>query len=353
MTHHVLPTPATKRVAAIGLALLMAGCAPRVIEPATPSVPQAPQLQLPAGFTASVFAFGLNGPTALAFGPDPDPLTGQGSRLYVAQLNGGENAGTGQVIAIDSAGAKPQVIVDTLMKPTGLAWFNDALYVVAYRDVLKFSVVNDKLGEPQILAKDVPFNGRSLGHIKAGPSPDPFTGENDSRLYFSSSGGVAGASGFIYAMKLDGNDQRIVARGLKNGYAFAWALTDGTMYATEIGDAALPPPEEINVIRRDADYGWPACDATQTCAGVQNPIATFPAHSTPTGIAWWENSLIVALFGPADPYVARIALDENGQPEATTDFIRGMSNPIDVIVTSQGHLLALDFAGMIWEIKKF
>ncbi len=30
-----------------------------------------------------------------------------------------------------------------------------------------------------------------------------------------------------------------------------------------------------------------------------------------------------------------------------------MTNPIDVIITHQGHLLALDFTGMIWEIKKF
>jgi glucose/arabinose dehydrogenase len=334
-------------------ALLITACAPRVIAPATPAVPQAPALQLPAGYTSSVYTFGLNGPTALAFGPDPDPITQRGRRLYVAQLNGGENAGTGQVVAIDSAGAKPQVVLENLMKPTGLAWFNDALYVVAHRNVLMFKVVNGELGEAQVLAKDVPFNGRSLGHIKLGPSPDPFTGESEPRLYFSSSGGVAGASGFVYSMKLDGSDQRIVARGLKNAYAFAWSLADGTMVATEIGDAAMPPLEEINVVKQDADYGWPACDATQTCAGVEDPIATFPAHSTPTGIAWWENSLVVALFGPADPHVARIALNDEGRPTATTDFIRGMSNPIDVLITSQGTLLALDFAGMIWEIKKF
>jgi glucose/arabinose dehydrogenase len=333
--------------------LLLPACAPRVIEPATPAVPQAPQLQLPAGYAASVYAFGLNGPTALAFGPDPDPITKGGRRLYVAQLNGGENAGTGQVIAFEGAGAKPQGILDTLMKPTGIAWYNDALYVVAHRDVLKYTIADGKLSAPQVLAKDVPFNGRSLGHIKSGPSPDPFTGDSDPRLYFSSSGATAGASGFIYSMKLDGNDQRIVARGLKNAYAFAWSLNDGTMYSTEIGDAlGNDPPEEINIIRRDADYGWPACPATQTCAGVEHPIATFPAHSTPTGLAWWENSLVIALFGPTDPHVARIPLDAQGNTGASTDFIRGMSNPIDVIVTHQGTLLALDFAGMLWEIKK-
>lgn len=341
-----------KQALAFTLILLVAGCTPRVIAPATPAVPQAPPLQLPAGYTANVYAFGLNSPTALAFGSDPDPMTQQGWRLYVAQLNGGENAGTGQVIAIDNAGAKPQVILENLMKPTGVAWFNDALYVVAHRDVLKFTVAEGKLSTPLVLAKDVPFNGRSLGHIKVGPSPDPFTGESENRLYFSSSGGRAGASGFIYSMKLDGSDRQTVARGLKNAYAFAWSLADGTMYSTEIGDAVMPPLEEINIVKRDADFGWPACPATQTCAGIENPIATFSAHSTPTGIAWWENSLLVTLFGPADPHVARIPLDAQGNAGAATEFIRGMNNPIDVIVTHQGTLLVLGFAGMIWEIKK-
>ncbi len=59
-------------------------------------------------------------------------------------------------------------------------------------------------------------------------------------------------------MRLDGSDLRTIARGLKNSYAFTWALTDGTMYATEIGDnIASEPVEEINVIRQEGDYGWP------------------------------------------------------------------------------------------------
>jgi glucose/arabinose dehydrogenase len=233
--------------------------APRVKPPATTT---ASGLQLPDGYTDSLYAQGLNGPTALAFGPPRDPLTGGSQRLYVAQLNGGENDGRGQVVAIDPGRKTQEIILDNLQKPTGLAWFNDALYVVAYRDVLMYVAREGKLGGPEPLVTGVRFNGRSLGHIRVGPTPDPFTGEPEPRLYFSSSGGDPGVSGYIYSMRLDGSDQRIVARGLKNAYAFAWALTDGTMYATEIGDnIASAPVEEINIIRQDGEYGWPNCAA--------------------------------------------------------------------------------------------
>jgi glucose/arabinose dehydrogenase len=310
-------------------------------------------LHLAAGFAATLFAGGLNGPTALAFGPAPDPLNGGSRRLYVAQLNGGENDGAGQIIAIDAEHKTQDVVLDKLAKPTGLAWFNDALYVVSYRDVLKFTAKDGKLSGPQTLVSGVRFNGRSLGHIKAGPSSDPFTGESEPRLYFHSSGGDPAVSGHIFSMRMDGSDQRTLARGLKNGYAFTWSLRTDAMYATEIGDnIADAPLEEINQITLDGNYGWPNCPAEQTCAGVQSPIATFAAHTTPTGIAWWNDSLIVALWGPADPHVTRIALDAQGQAGAPSDFARGLQNPMDVIVTKQGTLLLLDFAGEIWEVVK-
>ena len=100
----------------IGLAALLMACA--VSRPA--AAPSAAALQLAAGYTATLYATDLNGPTALAWGPQPDPLTHGPRRLYVAVLNGEENAGTGQIIALDGPNTKPTVILNNLKKPTGL-----------------------------------------------------------------------------------------------------------------------------------------------------------------------------------------------------------------------------------------
>lgn len=343
-------------LAIFAVSFVMAGCASAPVRPAaSPTQPSArqPDLKLAEGFSASLYTGGLREPTALAFGPAPDPLNGGPRRLYAAQLNGGENDGKGQIVAIDEGGKTRAVVLNDLNKPTGLAWFNDALYVVAYRDVLMFTARDGKLAGPKTLMSGVRFNGRSLGHVKVGPSPDPFTGETEPRLYFHSSGGDPSVSGYIYSMHLDGSDQRIVARGLKNAYAFTWALTGGAMYATDIGDnIASEPVEEINLIQQDGDYGWPNCTAGQACANTLAPLVTFPPHSTPTGIAWWEGNLIVTLWGPTDPHVARVVLDERGHATGVSDFARGLQNPIDALITRQGTLLLLDFAGKIWEARK-
>jgi glucose/arabinose dehydrogenase len=294
-----------------------------------------------------VLVDGLSAPTALASGPRRDPLTGGAQRLYVAQLNGGENDKTGQIIAIDQSGETREVILNNLNKPTGLAWFNDTLYVVAFRDVLMFTAREGALSGPKTLVKDVRFNGRSLGHITVGPTPDPFTGESEPRVYFHSSGGDPAASGRIYSMRRDGSDLRTVARGLKNAYAFTWALTDSTMFATEISeDFGNPPVEEINVIQQNGDYGWPDCAAGAACGNTPKPLATFSPNSTPTGIVWWEDSLIVTLWGPNDPHVAQVLL-----PTGTVNkFATGSKTPIDVTFNWLGHLLILDFAGTIYEV---
>lgn len=339
---------------AIGLstALLLAACAAPSQTPAPTVAPSNNNagLTLPEGYAASLLVDGLRNPTAMAFGAAPDPLTGGSRRLYVAQLNGGENDGTGQIIAIEAGRNITSVVAEGLMKPTGLAWFNDALYVVAYRSVLMLNADNGRLSPPKTLIADVPFNGRSLGRVKVGPSPDPFTGEAEPRLYFQSTGGGAGTSGFVYSMRLDGSDMRTIARGLKNAFAFTWSLGDGTMYATEIGDSlGAPPVEEVNVMQRDGDYGWPSCAAGIACGNTSAPLATFAPHATPTGSAWWEDKLIITLFGPTDPHVAQIELTK---ANAVSDFARGLQNPIDALVTNEGTLLIMDFAGSVYEIRR-
>ena len=331
---------------AIGaLCALLAGCA---VSRPMPIAPVSHGLQLPAGYSSSVIAAGLRQPTAMTLGPVPDPLTGGPRRLYVAQLNGGEDDATGQIVAIDESTGAQDVVLTQLRKPTGLAWFNDMLVVVSFRDVLAYSIRDRKLQSSKTFVSGVRFNGRSLGHIRVGPSVDPFTRETEPRLYFHSSGGDSAVSGYLYSMQLDGSDQRIVARGLKNAYATGWDPA-GTLYVTEIGDnIASVPVEEVNIIQQDGDYGWPNCAAGAACSGTLAPLATFPPHATPTGIVWWEGDLIVTLWGPTDPHVARINLSTG----TVSDFARGLQHPIDAIVSKQGTLLLLDYAGSIVEVRR-
>lgn len=328
--------------------------------PNTTTLPNGTQLQLQPGFRAELYAQGLQLPSALAWGPD--------GALYVAQLAGGENEGVGQIVRVAQAGAAPTVLLDKVSKPTGLAWRDHTLYIAAGRDVLRASLSSDgTLATPVPIVRNLPYNTRSEGQITALP---------DGRLVYEASGEVNDdRSGRLWT--LDGNDQPLeLAHGLKNAYAHAVDGKRNLLFSTEIGDDLMDgqaPPEEINVIQPGNDYGWPRCYGDQVparfrggnqaiCAGTQPPLVTFPPHSTPTGLAFYDGNdfpaayrgvLYVALFNASPPQVMRVTLHEaQGRLHGdAAPFVGGMERPIDLLPDPHGGLLILDHAkGTIYRI---
>lgn len=69
---------------------------------------------------------------------------------------------------------------------------------------------------------------------------------------------------------------------------------DGTVYAAEFGDRT---EDEVNVIQRGADYGWPTAEGT-TGSGGTPPIFTFhPDDASPSGIAYANGSVWMGALG--------------------------------------------------------
>ncbi len=329
--------------------ILSTGCAARTPTIAVPSQSQAATadpatgLVVPPGYRNEIIASGLNQPTHIAIGPD--------SAFYLTQLNGGENDGKGQIVRVAAPGAAPGVVLDGLFKPTGLTWTDGALYIVSGNNVLVSRMKDGKFEAPTVLFKDLPFNGRSNGQIATGP---------DGLLYFQSTGseGKFRESGFIYVAKPDGTDRKVYARGLKNAYAMTWDTQSGKMYATEIGDGTIQGvgdfPEELNVIHRGGDYGWPLCYGNQQenkgaggnrniCADTDGPIALFPPHTTPTGLALFDGNLIVALWNGTPPRL--LSVDPGSG--AVTEFASGFKRPIALLTMPDGSLLIVDMEGGI------
>jgi monovalent cation:H+ antiporter-2, CPA2 family len=334
------------------LLLLLVACS---AAPA-PASSTLPALTLPADLQAEVVTSGLRSPTAMAIGPD--------GALYLTQLNGGENAGSGQVVRIDRATGEAEVLLEGLQKPTGLAWREETLFVVAYRDVLTAQLRNGALSEPVALLRELPTNGRSLGQATALP---------DGQVLVGVSGSAGRAGGYI--LQLDRNNQaQTLASGLKNPYDHALDLRSGRLYSSEIGDDSInggAPLEEINQIEAGSDYGWPRCDATgaadsrrggsaELCATTALPLATLPAHATPSGLAFYDGAgfpasygagLYVALWNSQPPAIWRLAQNEAGSLGDPEPFISGFAQPIDLLPDPAGGLLVLDFgAGVVYRV---
>lgn len=358
-------SPDMRWVVRLGLlaSLLLTACRSNVAEqrtePRTVLRRAGVNVQVPEGWKAEVYAEGLRSPTALAWGPD--------GKLYATQLNGGENAGTGQVVVIDQPGAVPVPVLDNVRKPTGLAWREQAIYVVAGREVLRTRLAGATLAPPEVVVPELPFNGRSEGQVDLLP---------DGRLVFETSGSVGNPrSGQVLTLGT-GDQPATFATGLKNAYGYAYDASTKRLYATEIGDDRMdgkPPPEEINLIEVDGDYGWPRCYGDRipardrgadeaACSTTRTPLVTFPSGSTPTGLAFYDRedvpsayrrALYVALWN-GTPTVQRIAITETAEGmrgEATT-FMSGAGRPIDILTHPEGGLLVLDFEhGVIYLVR--
>ena len=94
---------------------------------------------LPDGYRAEPAVTDLRGPTQMTFGPD--------GRLWVAQLAGGENAGTGQVVAVDLATGERETLLRDLFKPTGLAVTETDVWVMAGNRLLRAPLTENGVGK--------------------------------------------------------------------------------------------------------------------------------------------------------------------------------------------------------------
>lgn len=293
---------------------------------------------------ATVVVDGLDRPTQISDGPD--------DRLLVAQLNGGEEDGTGQVLVVDVAGGDGEVtsggevVLDGLDKPTGVLWIDGTIWVMQRRSLGRADWDGEGPAGPlEVVLDDLPWNGRSEGTL---------TALADGRILYETSGSlvngpgteptVTEGSGMLWALDPATGESEPVATGLKNAYAHA-VLADGAVLTTEVGDnVAEPPPDELVLLPPPtpgvpADAGWPDCAPEQTCAGVVGPLATFPVASTPTGVAVQDDTAWVALF--VDGSIVGIDVrgwQQGDPPRPAEELVGGLDGPHTVLARADGTL---------------
>ncbi len=111
----------------------------------------------------------------------------------------------------------------------------------------------------------------------------------------------------------------VFAAGLRNPFGMAFHPVNGELFSTDGGSGEIcqgnncppdnAPPEEVNHVVQNGNYGFPLCEGTPSperadCAGVTAPITQFPRHLTPTSLAFYtgpqagefENQLLLTLY---------------------------------------------------------
>ncbi len=283
----------------------------------------------------------------------------------------------------------------------GMTWQDDALYVTAPDP--------QHPGEGQIrILQDLDDDGDALDDAETrrfvGGLPDTIYGltfDDAGRLYVSTIADCDNCTSTILAgavLRLDEEalrtwrlagadlgltvgetarstallEQVLHARGFHHPHDLAFSPGTSDLFAPDDGRDDLgedAPLDELNWVQQGRDYGWPHCWPGGAdpgwevyCTWTAEPLSTFPAHSSPAGLAFhdgteiptaWAGNAFVALRG--EGAVMRVILSPNdagGYTSVVEPFASGLQDPIDVAVGADGALYVADFtARMIYCIR--
>jgi glucose/arabinose dehydrogenase len=364
-------------------------------------------LQVPPGFTATLFAKGLVNPRRLLILPNGDVLVAEQSAGYLTLLR---DDGEGHVKWIDRH-------VEDLNRPYGLAWRGDELLVADQDGIWRVPHVLGSLraGRPvppqradqlppdqrkpvpgaygaEMLTKKGVF-GITVGHQNRHLAIDPKSGALFVGVGSSGNLGVEPEpKATIQRFDADGSNQMTYASGTRNPTALAFQPETGDLWAVVqerdgLGDNL--PSDYLIRVQQGGFYGWPyayigkhpqpgfAQLAPDKVDATITPDLLFQAHSSLLDLVFYEadqfppeykGSLFVALKGswnrsePTGYKIARVPF-KDGRPEgyyenfATGFWVSGeqraevWGRPAALAVAKDGSLLvADDTGGTIWRI---
>src|ERR1700742_410321 len=321
-----------------------------------------PKIKLPAGFKIEVYASGVLAARQMAWGDK--------GTLFVGSF------GLGNVYAIKDNGGKKQVktILKGLNMPTGLAFRDGALYVIAVDKLIRYDNAEtnlDNLGQGKVVYDDMPsyaaHGWKYIAVDKDGwfyiPFGPPFnvgippTSVSQIRRVDPKTGDADPRTGKYWFTE----------------NARDWISDD-------------KPSDKLNMINKIGEhFGYPYChEGTMPddkfamghkCSEFTPPVLNLGAHVAPLGMKFYtgsqfpadyKNSILIAEHGSWNRHkyqgarIVRVTADPDGKNAKQTVFADGwiegdqgyLGRPDDIILDKDGSILvADDWAGAIYRIS--
>lgn len=328
----------------------------------------------PTGFTETLVAGNLASPTAMAFAPDGRIFVcQQGGSLRVIK-NGTLLAAPFVALTVNSSGERG--LLGVAFDPN----FTTNQFVYVYytkptpvlRNVISRFTANGDValaGSEVILLDLNPLSGATNhngGALHFGLDGKLYIAVGDNAAP-SNSQTLANLLGKVLRMNPDGSiptdnpfygtatgfNRLIWAYGLRNPFTFAVQPGTGTIFINDVGQNTW---EEINAGRAGANYGWPTTEGTTSNPAFDSPLFSYPhGGAQPSGCA-------IAGGGFYSPPTATFPASYVGlyffadlcsgwiytihpSTRATTQFLTGASNPVDIRTGADGSLYYLQRGG--------
>jgi glucose/arabinose dehydrogenase len=256
-------------------------------------------LKLPPGFKAELWASGMPGIRAMT--------RAENGKIYAG------TRGIGRVYEITDSGTTriSRVVVDKLNQPSGVAYRNGSLYVMAVDKMLRFDGIATNPAASPVdmtavfkLPKEQHHNWK---YIAFGP---------DGKLYvpFGAPCNICVPPSDEYAQirryNADGSGMEVIARGVRNSVGFDWHPVTKELWFTDHGRDWMGddgPEDEFNrVSATGLNFGFPYCHAKgvpdrdikkpDPCAGVTLPVTTMGPHAAALGVLFYTGNMFPAEY---------------------------------------------------------
>ena len=295
------------------------------------------------GTAPVVVAENLGVPWDLAFLPDGEALvTLRDSGQVVCIRPGTDPVTVGTVPGVVAGGEGG--LLGLALSPTFAT--DGALYAyhTAASDnrIVRLTYADGTLSGGDVVVSGIPKSAiHNGGRIRFGPDGMLYAGTGDGSTRGNAQD-LSSLGGKILRISPDGSvpadnpyGSLVWTYGHRNVQGIGWDGS-GRMFASEFGQDSY---DELNLIRRGGNYGWPIVEGPTGDARFVAPLRTWPvADASPSGIAVTSGG-VVYLAALRGQRLWRVVIGEEGTVQSSTALYRGTYGRLrHVAIGGDGHL---------------
>jgi aldose sugar dehydrogenase len=281
-----------------------------------PAVPERPAASTPA---VSVVAQGLEVPWSIAFAPD--------GRILIAER-------PGRVRVLENGALRETPLLSTNIVASGEAGLmgltlhpdfatNHFLYVCYVTNdlsevVVRYRDAGTELVEPRTIVANIPAARLHAGcRLKFGPDRKLYitTGDATDREIAQD---LQSLGGKILRVNDDGSvpadnpfaRSPVWTFGHRNPQGIDWDPKSGLLFETEHGPSGFDGGiggDELNIIERGKNYGWPAIHHDERQEGMESPLREYSPACAPASGAFWKGDFYFGCL--RGEHLHRVVLD--------------------------------------------
>ena len=261
-------------------------------------------------FRVETVASGLEVPWAFAFLPNKDMLfTERPGRVRI--IEGGKLRAELVFTVPDVEPSSESGLMDISLHPN-VASNNFVYLAYAYNNdgkrvkVVRYKFDGKTLGEPKIIIDNIPGAPNHAGtRCRFGPDGKLYVSTGDSTdrkiaqqmdslggkiLRLNDDGSVPQDNPFVNQA---GARPEIWTLGHRNPQGIAWQPGTGLLFETEHGPSGFDGPgggDEVNIVERGKNYGWPIIHHKQAQAGLESPLLEYTPACAPASAMFYNAS---------------------------------------------------------------